>query len=95
MLLSAGMPRVGSGWTDTGESSDTHGLKKRSGGTIRARFGYSYHNSTHYGSWFTQSAGTTKSAQWKNVYINDCQNLVGFLNVDGQGTFYNAPVTGC
>ncbi|GGS59012.1 hypothetical protein GCM10010206_21170 [Streptomyces cinerochromogenes] len=29
MLLSTSMPRVGSGWTDTGESFDTRGLKKR------------------------------------------------------------------
>ncbi|MEU3601033.1 site-specific integrase [Streptomyces sp. NPDC006798] len=29
VLLSASTPRVGSGWTDTGESFDTRGLKKR------------------------------------------------------------------
>jgi integrase len=29
VLLSTSMPRVGSGWTDTGESFDTRGLKKR------------------------------------------------------------------
>ncbi|MEY9992629.1 hypothetical protein ABIE67_004661 [Streptomyces sp. V4I8] len=29
MLLSTSTPRVGSGWTDTGESFDTRGLKKR------------------------------------------------------------------
>ncbi|TLQ48329.1 hypothetical protein FEF34_19310 [Streptomyces marianii] len=29
VLLSTSTPRVGSGWTDTGESFDTRGLKKR------------------------------------------------------------------
>lgn len=29
VVLSTGTPRVGSGWTDTGESFDTRGLKKR------------------------------------------------------------------
>ncbi|MGW0827881.1 tyrosine-type recombinase/integrase [Streptomyces sp. NPDC002845] len=29
VLFSTSMPRVGSGWTDTGESFDTRGLKKR------------------------------------------------------------------
>ncbi|MFI1761787.1 hypothetical protein ACH41H_06950 [Streptomyces sp. NPDC020800] len=67
---------------------------KDGGGTIRARFAYSYHNNTHYGAWFSQSGGT-KAAQWSNVSIPDCQNVVGFLDVSGQGTFYNAPVTGC
>ncbi|MGW5419611.1 hypothetical protein [Streptomyces sp. NPDC003943] len=68
---------------------------KSGGGTIYAQFGYSYHSSNHYGSWFYQSAGAGKSATWKDVYIADCQNLVGFMNVSGQGTFYNAPVTAC
>lgn len=83
----------------TGSDSSHMNVKdwynKSGGGTISARFGYSYHSGTHYGSWFSQSSGTTKAAQWSNVYINDCQNVVGFLDVSGQGTFYNAPVTGC
>ncbi|MFE5208798.1 tyrosine-type recombinase/integrase [Streptomyces sp. NPDC056600] len=36
VLLSASMPRVGSGWTDTGESFDTRGLKKRARKATRA-----------------------------------------------------------
>ncbi|MEV8287832.1 tyrosine-type recombinase/integrase [Streptomyces niveus] len=35
LLLSGSKPRVGSGWTDTGESFDTRGLKKRARKTTR------------------------------------------------------------
>ncbi|MEU4209923.1 site-specific integrase [Streptomyces sp. NPDC026206] len=35
VLLSTSTPRVGSGWTDTGESFDTRGLKKRARKTTR------------------------------------------------------------
>ncbi|NUL02445.1 hypothetical protein HRW07_04130 [Streptomyces lunaelactis] len=36
VLLSTSTPRVGSGWTDTGESFDTRGLKKRARKATRA-----------------------------------------------------------
>ncbi|WP_399927007.1 tyrosine-type recombinase/integrase [Streptomyces kanamyceticus] len=36
VLLSASTPRVGSGWTDTGESFDSRGLKKRARKATRA-----------------------------------------------------------
>lgn len=65
--------------------------QKKGGGTITARFGYTYRGSSKTGGWFTQGPNTTKSATWSGQTINTCDPVVGWLQVDGQQTFNNAP----
>ncbi|MGW8358440.1 hypothetical protein [Streptomyces wedmorensis] len=68
---------------------------KTGGGTITAQFGFNYHGYSYSKGWFTQSAGTTSSAYFDGLGFNDCSHVVGWLAVQGQNTFYNAPVTAC
>ncbi|MFJ7272715.1 hypothetical protein ACIQV3_39835 [Streptomyces sp. NPDC099050] len=68
---------------------------KKGGGTITARFGFTYKGSSHTGGWFDQGPNTTKSTWWNNFYISTCEPIVGWMQVSGQQTFNNAPVTAC
>ncbi|WP_030209500.1 hypothetical protein [Streptomyces sp. NRRL S-87] len=69
--------------------------KKTSGSAITARLGYNYAGTNHWGDWFTQSAGTTKTKDWYTYdYDFWCNNTVGLLNVSGQGTF-QTPISRC
>lgn len=61
--------------------------EKTGGGTITAKLGFNYAGTNTWGSTFTQSAGTTKSASWTRYWSTDCYSTVGLLSVTGQGTF--------
>ncbi|MFB7554541.1 hypothetical protein [Streptomyces brevispora] len=68
---------------------------KTGGGTITARFGWTHVGTKHTGSWFTQSSGTSKGSKWSNVTLSGCNPVVGWIEVQNQQTFNNAPVTQC
>ncbi|MBD0672203.1 hypothetical protein BU198_16190 [Streptomyces sp. CBMA156] len=68
---------------------------KSGGGTITAKFGFNYHGYSYEGGWFSQSSGTEKQGQFNDLGFNDCSDIVGWMAVQGQNTFYNAPVTIC
>ncbi|MEW2133659.1 hypothetical protein [Streptomyces sp. NPDC005435] len=70
-------------------------VKDSGTGTITARFGWTWNGTKHTGSWFTQAGGTTKSAKWSNYSITNCNSVIGWMEVSGQQTFNNAPVTNC
>jgi hypothetical protein len=61
--------------------------EKSSGGTISAKLGFNYAGTTTWGSQFSQSSGTTKSASWDRNWSSDCYSTNGMLSVSGQGTF--------
>ncbi|MCZ0982079.1 hypothetical protein O1L60_32885 [Streptomyces diastatochromogenes] len=69
--------------------------EKNGGGTITAQFGFSYHGYSYNKGWFTQNVNTTSHEFFNGLGFNDCANVVGWLAVQDQGTFYNAPVTAC
>ncbi|MER6979329.1 hypothetical protein [Streptomyces carpinensis] len=69
--------------------------KKPNTSTITALFGWTHVGTAHTGSWFTQSAGTTKSTKWSNYTLSGCNSVIGWMEVQGQQTFNNAPVTQC
>ncbi|MCW5251832.1 hypothetical protein [Streptomyces sp. SHP 1-2] len=62
---------------------------------ITARFGWTHVGTAHTGSWFSQSSGTTKSTKWSNYNLSGCNAVIGWMEVQGQQTFNNAPVTQC
>ncbi|MFF2732837.1 hypothetical protein ACFVS9_33665 [Streptomyces sp. NPDC058008] len=62
--------------------------EKNSGGSsISAKLGFNYAGTTTWGSTFTQSPGTTKSASWSRNWSTDCYSTIGMMSVTGQGTF--------
>lgn len=63
--------------------------KKTEGSSITARVGYSVNGTDHWGGWFSQSSGTTKSGNWSGVSY--CSSSVGMLHVKGQQTFQTPP----
>ncbi|WP_159073302.1 hypothetical protein [Kitasatospora fiedleri] len=73
----------------------TDSYVKHSGGTITARFGVNWNGLSFEKGLFTQSSGTTSSATWTEMGFTDCHDIVGWIAVTGQNTFYNAPVTIC
>ncbi|MYT33089.1 MULTISPECIES: hypothetical protein [unclassified Streptomyces] len=69
--------------------------KKVSGGKITGQLGYSNRGTNHWGSTFTQSAGTTKTSTWTSYDSSfRCAPTVGMLKVNGQSTF-QTPVASC
>ncbi len=68
---------------------------KAGGGTITAQYGFNYNGHSYNKGWFTQQAGDNSYEHFDNLGFNDCSNVVGWLKVQNQGTFYNAPVTIC
>ncbi|ROQ98238.1 hypothetical protein EDE04_4766 [Streptomyces sp. 2132.2] len=79
----------GSWWT----MSETY--EKTGGGTITAKLGFNYHGYSYDKGWFSQSAGTDHSEGFDWLGFDDCNDIVGWMAVQGQGTFYNAPVSIC
>ncbi|MFD3657703.1 hypothetical protein [Streptomyces sp. NPDC058620] len=71
----------------SGDVSVRTWYEKSSGGAISAKLGFNYAGSTSWGSQFSQSAGTTKSATWSRAWSSDCYSTNGLLAVSGQGTF--------
>ncbi|MFB7908261.1 hypothetical protein ACFXPX_41650 [Kitasatospora sp. NPDC059146] len=69
--------------------------EKTGGGTITAQFGFNYHGYSYNRDWSDQSVNQTKDAWFWDLGFNDCQNVIGWMAVKGQNTFYNAPVTIC
>ncbi|MEU9489451.1 hypothetical protein AB0D83_38460 [Streptomyces decoyicus] len=73
----------------------TTSYTKESGGAIKAKLGYSYKGTSHWGGQFSQSAGTTKYKSWTNYDSSfRCAPTIGLLQVSGQGTF-QTPVATC
>ncbi|MGW1159625.1 hypothetical protein ACWD48_15680 [Streptomyces sp. NPDC002519] len=70
-------------------------VKDANTSTITARFGWTHVGAVHTGSWFSQSGGTTKSAKWSNYTLSGCNSVIGWMEVQGQQTFNNAPVNQC
>ncbi|MBB1245844.1 hypothetical protein GL263_20135 [Streptomyces durbertensis] len=66
--------------------------KKKSGRAIEARLGMTWKGKNHYGSWFTQSSGTTKD--WSMKSVTYCTDSVGLMQVKGQQT-YQTPMANC
>ncbi|MCB5170468.1 hypothetical protein LG634_37470 [Streptomyces bambusae] len=70
--------------------------QKTGGSAVTVRLGYAYNGSDHWGSWYTQSAGTTKNKTWSNAYyISGCRSAVGLLDAANQQQFQTPPVTSC
>ncbi|WP_327073195.1 hypothetical protein OG196_14205 [Kitasatospora purpeofusca] len=74
---------------------DTYEKKSDVAGTITAKFGFNYHGYSYEGGWFSQSQGETKDGWFYDLGFNDCNNIVGWMAVQGQQTFANAPVSIC
>ncbi|WP_073817117.1 hypothetical protein [Kitasatospora sp. CB01950] len=81
----------------TNFGNDIHDtFEKTGGGTITARFAYNAGHGTLYDQGaFTQSAGQTKYFRWQNQTIDYCAQVVGILDVTGQGSFQTPPVYMC
>ncbi|MCF3181966.1 hypothetical protein IPZ70_18740 [Streptomyces polychromogenes] len=75
------------------ELFDTY--KKTGGGTISAYMGFNYNGHSYNNSYFTQASGTEHQEGFYQLGFNNCNQIVGWMAVDGQGTFYNAPVSIC
>lgn len=69
--------------------------KKVETGSITAYMGFNYKGISYNNGWFNQSAGTTHTEGFYGLGFNDCSSVVGWMTVQGQQTFYNAPVTIC
>ncbi|MEV6584005.1 hypothetical protein AB0M92_38415 [Streptomyces sp. NPDC051582] len=79
----------GTWWT----MSETYA--KTGGGTITAKLGFNYHGFSYDNGWFSQSSGTSHNEGFTWLGFDDCSDIVGWMAVQNQGTFYNAPVSIC
>ncbi|MEW2374414.1 hypothetical protein AB0940_34450 [Streptomyces sp. NPDC006656] len=77
-------------WWDMYES-----YEKTGGGAITAKLGFNYHGYSYDNGWFNQSSGSTHQEEFHWLGFNDCSDIVGWMAVQGQGTYYNAPVSIC
>ncbi|MEZ0090491.1 hypothetical protein [Streptacidiphilus sp. EB129] len=68
---------------------------KTGGGTISLEFGFNYHGYSYGSHWQSESAGGSNSQEFYSLGFTDCDDVVGWMAVAGQSTFYNAPVTTC
>ncbi len=69
--------------------------EKTGGGTITQQLGFNYHGYSYAKGWITQTSGTSRMQNFTDLGFTDCSDVVGWMQVDGQGTFYNAPVGIC
>lgn len=68
---------------------------KTGGGAISLEFGFNYHGNSYGSDWQSESAGQTNYQEWGDLGFDDCDDIVGWMAVSGENTYYNAPVTAC